>query len=372
MSDRDYYDILGVSRDASIAEIKRGYRKAAVRWHPDRNPDDAQAEDRFKEAAEAYATLSDADKRAHYDRFGRQDARGGRGAASFDPAVFHDFSDVVGDLFGGAFSDLFGGGHRSREEGGQHQQFELELDFVEAACGTETHIQVPRLSSCPDCRGRGAASARGISVCNACRGHGQVRYQQGFFSIARTCAQCHGRGRIVVDPCRSCGGDGRVQQDEKITLKIPAGVETGSRLRVSGKGDAGPAGAPPGDLFVLLKVRKHPFFRRDALDIHCRFPVTFTQAVLGAEVRVPTLDGEAQIKVSPGTQGGTVFRLRGRGVLSLNGHGKGDQYVEVQIQVPTQVDGRARDLIEELAGLEPDPPDPEDRNFFEKIRDLFS
>ena len=372
MSDTDYYEILGVSRDASIQEIKRGYREAAVRWHPDRNPDNPAAEERFKEAAEAYATLSDADKRARYDRFGRQGVRGGAGAAGFDPAVFNDFSDILGDFFGGAFSDLFGGGYRSRDEGGRHQQFELELDFVEAACGTETHIQVPRLSTCPDCRGRGAASASGISVCSMCQGHGQVRYQQGFFSIARTCSECRGRGRIVVDPCRGCGGDGRVRQEEKITLRIPAGVETGSRLRLSGKGDAGPGGAPAGDLFVILKVREHSFFRRDALDVHCRFPVTFTQAVLGAEVRIPTLDGEEKIKVAPGTQGGTVFRLRGKGIPNLNGRGRGDQYVEVQVQVPTKIDGRQREIIEELAGMEPDPPDPDDRNFFEKIRDLFS
>ncbi len=371
MSHTDYYEILGVSRDASIQEIKRGYREAAVRWHPDRNPDNPEAEERFKEAAEAYATLSDADKRARYDRFGPQGTRGG---AVPDPSVFNDFSDILGDLFGrggGGFSDLFGGGHRSRG-GGEHREFELELDFAEAARGTETHVQVPRLSTCPDCRGRGAASARGISVCSACRGHGQVRLQQGFFSIARTCPECRGRGRIVVDPCRGCGGDGRVQQEEKITLRIPAGVETGSRLRLSGKGDAGPGGAPAGDLFVRLRVREHSFFRRDALDVHCRFPLTFTQAVLGAEVRVPTLDGEEKIKVKPGTQGGTVFRLRGKGIPSLNGRGRGDQYVEIQVQVPTKIDDRQREIIEELAGMEDDLPDPDDRNFFEKIRDLFS
>ena len=369
MSDTDYYEILGVRRDASIQEIKRGYREAAVRWHPDRNPDNPEAEERFKEAAEAYATLSDADKRARYDRFGRQGVRGG---AAPDPSVFNDFTDILGDLFGGGFSDLFGGGYRGHGGGAQHREFELELDFVEAARGTETHIQIPRLSTCPDCRGRGAASAQGISVCSACRGHGQVRLQQGFFSIARTCPECRGRGRIVVDPCRSCSGDGRVQQEEKIALRIPAGVETGSRLRLTGKGDAGPGGAPAGDLFVMLRVREHVFFRRDALDVHCRFPVTFTQAALGAEVRVPTLDGEEKIKVAPGTQGGTVFRLRGKGIPNLSGRGQGDQYVEVQVQVPTKIDGRQREIIQELAGMEPDLPDPNDRNFFEKIRDLFS
>lgn len=372
MSDRDYYEILGVSREASIPEIKRGYREAAVRWHPDRNPDNPEAEERFKEAAEAYATLSDPEKRARYDRFGRQGGHGGGAPAGFDPAVFNDFSDVLGDFFGGAFSDLFGGAQRSRHDGGQHRQFELQLDFVEAARGTETNIQVPRLSTCPRCRGRGAASAKGVSVCSACQGHGQVRYQQGFFSIARTCSECRGRGRIVVDPCEDCGGEGRVQQEEKISVRIPAGVESGSRLRLSGKGDVGAGGTPAGDLFVLLHVREHPFFRRDDVDVHCRFPVTFTQAVLGAEVRVPTLDGEEHIKISAGTQGGTVFRLRGKGIPSLNGRGKGDQYVEVQIQVPTKMDSRQRELIDELASLEPDPPDPDDRNFFDKIRDLFS
>jgi molecular chaperone DnaJ len=369
MSDRDYYEILGVSRDASIGEIKRGYREAAVRWHPDRNPDNPEAEERFKEAAEAYATLSDAGKRARYDRFGRQGVRGG-GAP--DPSVFNDFSDILGDLFGGGFADLFGGGHRRRQEGGEHRQFELELDFSEAARGTETHIQVPRLSACPACRGRGAASARGVSVCSACQGHGQVRLQQGFFSIAHTCPECRGRGRIVVDPCSRCRGDGRVQQEEKITLKIPPGVETGSRMRLSGKGDAGAGGAPAGDLFVLLRVREHPFFHRDGLDVQCRFPVTFTQAVLGGELLVPTLDGQEKIKVAAGTQGGTVFRLRGKGIPSLNGRGQGDQYVEVQIQVPEKIDARQREIIEELAEMEPALPDPDDRNFFEKIRDLFS
>jgi molecular chaperone DnaJ len=373
MSDRDYYEILGVGRDASIQEIKRGYREAAVRWHPDRNPDDPAAEERFKEAAEAYAVLSDAQKRAQYDRFGRAGMRGGGGPAGFDPAVFHDFSDVLGDLFGGAFSDLFGGGGgRRRQAGGEHRKFELELDFVEAARGTETHIQVPRLSTCAECRGRGAASAQGVQVCSACQGHGQVRYQQGFFSIARTCSECRGRGRLVVDPCTACRGDGRVQQEEKITVRIPAGVESGSRLRLSGKGDAGPGGTPPGDLYVFLRVREHSFFQRDGLDVHCRFPMTFTQAVLGTEARVPTLDGEETLKIAPGTQGGTVFRLRGKGIPSLEGRGTGDQYVEVQVQVPTKLDGRQREIIEELAGMEPDPPDPDDRNFFDKIRDLFS
>jgi molecular chaperone DnaJ len=371
MSDKDYYEILDISRDASIQEVKRGYREAAVRWHPDRNPDNPEAEERFKEAAEAYAVLSDADKRARYDRFGREGLRGDGGPAGFDPAVFGDFSDILGDLFGGAFSDLFGGARRGAG-GGQHRRFELELDFVEAARGTETHIQIPRLGTCPGCRGRGASSAKGISVCRACQGHGQVRYQQGFFSIARTCGECRGRGRTVVDPCETCGGEGRVRQEEKIKVRIPAGVQAGSRMRLAGKGDAGPQGAPAGDLYVYLNVREHPFFRRDDLDVHCRFPVSFSQATLGAEVQVPTLDGEETVKVAPGTQGGTVFRLRGKGIPSLNGRGIGDQYVEMQVQVPTRLAERQRELIEELAEMEPEPPDPKDRNFFEKIRDLFS
>jgi molecular chaperone DnaJ len=372
MSERDYYEILGVGRDAGIQEIKRGYREAAVRWHPDRNPDDPEAEERFKEAAEAYSVLSDPQKRARYDRFGRSGMGGAGRPAGFDPAVFNDFSDILGDFFGGAFSDLFGGGRRRGPQGGEHRRYELELDFVEAARGTETHIQIPRLETCSACRGLGAASPQGIGVCRTCEGHGQVRYQQGFFAISRTCGDCGGRGRVVLEACSECHGEGRTQAEQKVTLRIPAGVEDGTRLRLAGKGDAGPQGGPPGDLYVFLKVREHSFFKREGTDIHCRFPVTYAQASLGAEVRVPTLDGEETLKIAPGTQGGSIFRLRGQGIPSLNGRGVGDQYVEIQVQVPTRLEGRQRELIEELAGLEPEAPDPKDRNFFDKIKDLFS
>ncbi len=373
MSERDYYEILGVDRSAGLQEIKRAYREVAVRSHPDRNPDDPTAEDRFKEAGEAYAVLSDAEKRARYDRFGRAGLGGGGRPAGFDRAVFHDFSDILGDFFGGAFSDLFHQQHgRPGEESGDHRRFDLELDFAEAARGVETSIQIPQLGVCAECSGRGAPSAQGIGVCGSCQGQGQVRYQQGFFSIARACAACRGRGRVVLDPCGLCRGEGRVQTEQKITIKIPAGVESGSQLRLRGKGDAGVRGGPAGDLYVFLTVLEHSFFERDGQHIRCRFPVTFSQAVLGADVRIPTLDGEVSLKIAPGTQGGTVFKIRGKGIPSLNGRSIGDQFVEVQVQVPARLDARQRELIEELAEMEPEPPDPEDRNFFKKIKDLFS
>jgi molecular chaperone DnaJ len=365
---RDYYEVLGVARGAGIDEIKKAYRKLAVRFHPDKNPGDAEAEEKFKEAAEAYGVLSDEEKRARYDRYGHA---GMSGSVGFDPSQFADFGDILGDLFG--FGDLFGGRGRraNRPARGNDLRYDLQIDFMEAVFGREVTLQVPRVVSCATCAGSGARPGTQPVTCTGCAGRGQIRYSQGFFAVARTCPQCGGSGKTIKDPCADCGGAGRVREEKKISVRIPAGVDDGSRLRVGGEGESGYNGGPPGDLYVFISVREHPGFTRRDYDIHSEHSVSYVQAALGAETMAPTLEGEETLKVPAGTQPGQVFRLRGKGVPYIDGSGRGDHYVHVGVRVPTSLSDEQRNLLEQLAALEGEDV-ATDKGVFEKVKEFFS
>jgi molecular chaperone DnaJ len=343
---RDYYEILGVQKTAAAGEIKTSYRKLAVQYHPDRNPGSTEAEEKFKEAAEAYAVLSDTEKRARYDRFGHQGVSGAGGAGGFDPTIFADFSDILGDLFG--FGDAFGrrrGGGNGPQRGAD-LRYDLTLSFEEAAFGTDTVLRIPRLESCPKCSGSGSASNAAPTPCSTCGGHGQVRYSQGFFTVARTCPQCNGEGRTVADPCKECKGQGLVERERSTSVKIPAGVDTGQRLRLAGEGEHGRRGGPAGDLYVVLQVKPHERFQRDGATVVARASISYPQAVLGASVEVETIHGQATLDIPAGTVQGRQFRIRGQGIPRLDGHGKGDHVAVVEIEVP-----EARDLSDEEVEL---------------------
>ncbi len=331
---RDYYEVLEVARTASGAEIKASYRKLAVKYHPDRNPGDREAEERFKEAAEAYAVLSDDDKRARYDRFGHQGVAGAAGAGGFDPTIFADFSDILGDLFG--FGGGAGGGGRrgSAVSRGADLRYDLTLSFEEAAFGSDTTLRIPRLETCADCKGSGAADGSQPVVCKACGGRGQVRFTQGFFTVARTCPQCQGEGRVVEKPCPRCKGAGLVEKERNIQVQIPPGVDHGARLRLSGEGEHGRHGGPPGDLYVVLQVKPHAKFRRDGTTVHGAVSISYPQAVLGTTLDVDTIHGTAPLDVPAGTAQGKSFRLRGQGIPRLDGSGRGDHVVTVELEVP--------------------------------------
>lgn len=369
---RDYYEVLGIERGASQKDIKSAYRKLAVQFHPDRNSGDKAAEEKFKEAAEAYTILSDPEKRAQYDRFGHAGVGGG-GFGGFDPDIFGDFSDILGDFFG--FGDIFGGGRgqRTRAQRGSDLRYDLTLDFEDAVFGTKAKIKVPRSQPCSTCDGSGADPKHGVATCSTCGGHGQVRFQQGFFTISRSCSTCRGTGRIISHPCSDCRGSGRVQREKVLEIRIPGGVEPGSRLRVAGEGEAGYHGGPPGDLYVIILVNEHPVFKRQGDDIYCDVPVTFPQAALGTELKVPTLEGEEKLRIPEGTQSGTVFRLRGKGVLNLNGMGRGDQLVRINVTTPSRLTRRQRELLEQLAEEMPaaEPAAPQEESFFDRVRDIF-
>ncbi len=367
---RDYYEVLGVSREAGEQEIKSAYRKLALQFHPDRNPNNPDAEEKFKECSEAYAILADADKRAAYDRFGHAAVNGG-GSGGFDPTVFQDVSEIFGDFFG--FGDLFGGGSRrgSRAQRGPDLREDVTLEFEEAVFGTETNVMVRRHETCEECRGSGAAAGKTPVSCRSCGGRGQVRYQQGFFSMARTCPTCQGVGSVITDPCLKCKGEGRVLRQRTVDAKVPAGVEDGTRIRFSGLGEAGAHGGPAGDLYVVLHVKEHPFFEREGNDLHCVIPISFAQAALGTEIQVPTLEGEHTLKVPDGTQSGTTIRIRGKGVPVLNSHGKGDLFVEVRVQTPGKLSKRQRELLQELEGMTRVENKPQRRTLLGKVKDIF-
>ena len=364
--------MLGVSRSATDAEIKSAYRKLAMQYHPDRNPNNPDAEEKFKECSEAYAILADQEKRARYDRFGHAGVGTAAGAAGFDPTIFQDFSDIFGDFFG--FGDLFGGGgrRRSRAQRGADLREDLTLEFEEAAFGTETQVNVRRHEPCEDCRGSGAAPGKAPVSCRTCGGRGQVRYQQGFFSIARTCTTCQGTGQVITDPCPKCKGEGRVLRQRTVEAKVPAGVEDGTRIRYAGLGEAGYFGGPPGDLYVVLHVKEHPFFEREGNDLHCVIPISFSQAALGTEIKVPTLDGDHILKIPDGTQSGTSFRIKNKGIPVLNGHGKGDLFVEIRVQTPTKLTKRQRELLQELDGTSRVENRPQRRTLLGKVKDIFA
>jgi molecular chaperone DnaJ len=365
---RDYYEVLGVARAASDQEIKSAYRKLALQFHPDRNPNNPDAEEKFKECSEAYAVLADGDKRAAYDRYGHA-GLGNVGAQGFDAT---DLGDIFGDFFG--LGEIFGGGgtrKRSRTQRGADLREDINLGFEEAVFGTETKVTVRRHESCEECRGSGAAAGKAPVTCRSCAGRGQVRYQQGFFSIARTCPTCQGTGNVITDPCPKCKGEGRILRQRSVDARIPAGVEDGTRIRFSGFGEGGLHGGPPGDLYVVLHVKEHPFFEREGNDLHCVIPISYTQAALGAEISVPTLEGEHVLKVPDGTQSGTTLRIRGKGVPVLNGHGKGDLFVEVRVQTPSKLNKRQRELLQELEGLTHVENRPQRRTLLGKVKDIF-
>ena len=350
MSKRDYYEILGIQRSATDIEIKSAYRKLAMKYHPDRNPGDKAAEDRFKEAAEAYAILADAEKRTLYDRFGHAGVSSAAGAG-FDPTVFTGFEDILGglgDIFG--FADLFGGGRRrGGPQRGADLRYDLEISFEEAAHGTETTIQIPRSETCETCNGSGAAAGSAPTVCSLCHGQGQVRRQQGFFAIAATCPQCRGTGRTISKPCQTCRGAGRVTRERKITVKIPPGIAAGQQLRLQGEGESGGAGGPAGHLYVVVHVQEHEFFRRDGTSLFCEIPVNFTTLALGGEVQVPTLDGNELVKIPESTTTGTTLRLRGKGLPDVSGGSRGDLFVTVQVHTPRKLTRERRHLLDQLA-----------------------
>jgi len=362
----DYYAILGVGRDGSEDDLKKAYRRLALRYHPDRNPGDKKAEEKFKEISEAYQVLSDPEKRAQYDRYGH---------AAFEPGVGpggFDFSGSFEDIFGDIFGDFFGTGRgRRRVRRGEDLSYTLDISFEEAAFGADKTISVPRMAVCDVCGGTGAKPGTSPTTCPHCRGSGQVRVQQGFFSIARTCGQCRGEGRIVTSPCAACRGAGATRKTSTLHVKIPAGVDTDVRLKMRGEGEPSPNGGPPGDLYVMLHVREHPIFARQGNDVLCEVPISFPQVALGAEIEVPTLEGKIKMKIPAGTQPGSVFRLKGKGVAGLHGGGRGDQLVRVLVEVPRKMTAKQRQLLEELAHCEGEDPSPMMRGFFEKVKELF-
>lgn len=366
MASRDYYEILGVARDASLADIKKAYRALAVKYHPDRNPGDKAAEEKFKEASAAYQVLSDTEQRRRYDTLGAAGVGGGRGV-EFDPEAFADFSDILGDLFGGLFGGAARGG--SARQRGDDLRFDLEIDLADAVRGGETTLRVPRTETCPTCSGSGGATPADVIPCAACKGQGQVRYSQGFFAVSRTCPTCRGLGRRITRPCPVCGGQGRVRQERRLQVRIPPGVDDGARLRLPGEGEGGRLGGPPGDLYVVLRVRDHPHFRREGDDLHCRIPITFSQAALGATVRVASLDGEHDLKVPPGLQSGSALRLRGLGVPHLGGRGRGDLVVTLHVETPRRLSRKARELLRDLAGEE-ERGRAEGVGLFDRVKDL--
>ena len=368
---RDYYEILGVTRTATDQEIKSSYRKLAMQFHPDRNPGNPEAEERFKECTEAYGVLIDSEKRARYDQFGHAGVNGGSGFSGFDPSNFTDFNDIFGDLFSDFFGVNMGGGRRGRVQRGGDARGDITLTFEEAAFGKKTQLKVRRYEVCESCKGGGSAGAKGPSTCATCGGRGQVRYQQSIFSIARTCPTCQGMGQVISDPCRTCKGEGRVMKEKTVDVTVPPGVEDGTRIRYQEQGDAGPNGAPAGDLYVVLHVKPHSFFERDGKNLYCSVPLSFAQAALGAEISIPTLDGEHQLEIPHGTQTGTVFRIRGKGVQALQSSGKGDLYVKVRVVTPEKLTKRQRELLEELGGVLAVENKPEPRSLFEKVKEIF-
>jgi molecular chaperone DnaJ len=365
---RDYYQILGVSRDATDEDIKKAYRKLALKHHPDKNPENRrEAEERFKELSEAYQVLSDPERRGLYDRFGHAAFEQGAGPG-FDFSA--GFEDILGDLFGDFFGTGRSRGGRGRGRRGQDLRYELEISFQQAAFGCEKVVSVPRLARCETCGGQGAKPGTAARTCPQCRGTGQVRFQQGFFSIAKTCGHCNGHGTIITSPCPTCGGAGALRRTHQLSVKIPAGVDSGSRLKLRGEGEAGANGGSPGDLYVVLHVREHPLFVRDGSDIVCDVPVSFAQAALGAEVEVPTLEGTTKVKVPAGVQSGQVLRLRGRGIPDLNGYGRGDEIVRIVVETPRRLSARQRELLEEFARLSGEEVHPLSKSFLEKVKSM--
>ncbi len=367
---RDYYETLGVGRDATDEEIKKAYRKLAFRHHPDKNPDNKEAEESFKEVNEAYEVLSDPEKRRKYDLFGH-----GMGPESY--GGFEGFGGFgtggFGDIFEDIFEDFFGAGtrRRRRAEKGADLRYNLEISFEDAAFGIETKINIPRMEVCPGCNGTGAKSSTKLSVCPTCKGNGQIRFQQGFFTLSRTCTHCNGEGRIIADPCDRCQGRKRIHRERTLSVKIPPGVETGSRLRLSGEGEAGVNGGPPGDLYVVIAVRDHPHFVREGNDIICNVPISFVKAILGGKIEVPTLTGSISMNIPPGTQPGSMLRIKGKGIADIRGHGIGDEIVKISVEIPKKLSAKQRELLEEYAKAIGEEVGKGESTFFEKVKNMF-
>jgi len=361
---RDYYDVLGVTRDADEQAIKTAYRKLAHQYHPDKNQGSKDAEERFKEASEAYQVLCDPEKRARYDRYGHVNGQVGDDF----PFGAGNINDIFGDIFG----EMFGGGRgraRARARGAD-LRYHVEVSFEEAAFGTAARIAVPRSRACGTCRGTGAKPGTGPRACPTCGGSGEIRLTQGFFSIARTCHHCGGTGRVIVDRCETCNGVGAVREQASVEVKIPAGVDTGTRLKLSGEGESAPGGGSAGDLYVIIQVREHPIFKREETEILCEVPLSFVQAALGATIDVPTLDGPAKLKIPAGTQTGKIFHLKGKGVPSLQGGGRGDEHVRVFVETPSRLSREQRDLLEKFEALSGSDTNPQARSFWQKVSDL--
>jgi molecular chaperone DnaJ len=377
MPKRDYYEILGVEKSAPADEIKKAYRKMAVKYHPDKNPGDKAAEEAFKELGEAYEVLSDPNKRAAYDQYGHAafDRRAGGGGFARGGGGFHDPFDVFREVFGGGgiFEDLFGMGRTdpSQPQRGEDLRYDMELSFVEAAHGCEKEITVTKPEACEVCNGSGAEAGSRARTCQTCGGRGQVITSRGIFSVAQPCPHCQGAGRVIDKPCKNCRGNGRKEKPSKIKLRIPAGVDTGSRLRSSGNGEAGFRGGPSGDLYVVLHVKPHEIFQRDGDDLLCEVPISFVQATLGAEIQVPTLEGRTSIKVPAGTQPGALFRLKGKGIKNIQGYGSGDLHVRVNVEVPTRLTPAQRAKLQEFSELCNGKESPLSESFFEKAKSFF-
>jgi len=374
MSKRDFYEILGVNKDANDDEIKKAYRKLAMKFHPDRNPDNPKAEEHFKEAKEAYEILSDASKRTAYDQYGHAgvDQQAGMGGAGGFGGGFADaFGDIFGDIFGGAGG---GRGGRSNVYRGADLRYNLEVSLEEAARGTETKIRIPTMAECDTCHGSGAKAGTKPETCPTCAGHGQVRMQQGFFSIQQACPKCHGSGKVIANPCGTCSGSGRVKQYKTLAVKIPSGVDEGDRIRLTGEGEAGVNGGPSGDLYVVIQIKAHSVFQRDHNDLHCEMPISFTTAALGGEIEIPTLDGHAKIKIPPETQSGKVFRLRGKGIKGVRSNAHGDLMCHMVVETPVSLTERQKELLRELETLnEQDGArhNPRTKSWMDKMKQFF-
>jgi molecular chaperone DnaJ len=373
VSKRDYYEVLGCGRDADEQQIKSAYRRLAMEHHPDRNPNDHASEERFKEAAEAYSVLSDPQKRQVYDTYGHAGLSGSSIGTDFNSSVFQDFHDIFGDFFG--FEDLFSGGRRGRgrTQRGADLRYDMTLTFEEASVGVTTKVKLPKQELCAACNGTGAKKGTGATACQTCGGRGQMAYQQGFFTITRTCPACQGVGQIIRERCVECRGNGRIEREKTIELRIPPGVDSGTRLRVTGEGEPGPNGGPPGDLYVVLDVKEHQFFERRGADLYCTIPLSVAQAALGTELQVPGLSGDEKLKILEGTQSDAVFRIKGKGLPDPRGGGKGDLYYHVRVLTPTKLTREQRKLMEQLGASLKVENKPADRNssIFEKVKDIF-
>jgi molecular chaperone DnaJ len=369
---RDYYEVLGVNRDASEEDIKKAYRKLAMKYHPDRNPDSKESEEKFKEAKEAYEVLSEADKRRAYDAYGHAGVNPQMGGMGGD-AGFGGFAEAFGDIFG----DIFGGGGRGRSNvyRGADLRYNLEITLEQAARGTETKIRIPAMEECDTCHGSGAKPGTHPKTCSTCAGQGAVRMSQGFFSIQQACPTCHGSGKQITDPCRACGGAGRVKRHKTLAVKIPAGIDEGDRIRLGGEGEAGVNGGPPGDLYVVIHLKEHAVFQRDGNDLHCQMPVSFAVAALGGDIEIPTLEGQAKVKIAAETQTGQVLRLRGKGIKGVRSSYPGDLLCEIVVETPVKLTERQKELLrefEELSLANGERHNPRAKSFMDKVREFFA